>query len=164
MKWKDTKFKKFLDKAGGVIANKGGDVVGIALKAASGDFLGAAKEVGDLLGKGDDDESNALLQEFKLKLKEFEIESERIAMEDRKSAREMQSSALEQDDLFSKRFIYYLAGFWSLVGAFFVFMVFFIDIPEKNMRLVDTLEGFVLSGVVSTIIAFFYGGMNKGGN
>ena len=54
MKWKETKFKKFLDKAGSVIANKGGDVVDIALKAATGDFSGAIGEVGDLLGRDKD--------------------------------------------------------------------------------------------------------------
>ena len=74
----------------------------------------------------------------------------------------MQQGALQQGDLFSKRFIYYLAAFWSVVGASFVFLVFFIDIPEKNLRLVDTLEGFVLGNIVASVMAFFFGGMNKG--
>lgn len=164
MKWKNTKFKKFLDKAGSVITNKGGDVVDIALKAATGDFAGAINEVGDLLGrdKDFDEESNALFQEFQLKMKEFEIEQAKIEAEDRDSARRMQETALKSGDTFSKRFIYYLAGFWSFVGALFVFLVFFVTIPEKNIRLVDTLEGFVLGNIVAGIIAFFFGGINKG--
>ena len=71
----------------------------------------------------------------------------------------MQETALQQGDKFSKRFIYYLAGFWSLVGAIFVFLVFFVDIPEKNLRLVDTLEGFVLGNIVASVMSFFFGGI-----
>jgi hypothetical protein len=155
------KFVKFLGKAKGVITSKGGDVAQLAIAAATGDFKGALKEVGDILGADLTDEGKALSEEFKISIKEFELEHAKIEMADRDSAREMQSEALNQNDLFSKRFIYYLAAFWSVVGAAFVLLVFFVDIPEKNLRLVDTLEGFVLSGVVSTIIAFFYGGMNN---
>ena len=153
------KFSGFLAKAKNVLGSKGKDVGQLALAAATGNFKGVLKEVGDILGAGTDPESIALSQEFKAKMLEFEIENNKLELEDKKSARAMQESALQQGDLFSKRFIYYLAAFWSVVGAMFVFLVFFVDIPEKNLRLVDTLEGFVLGNIVASVMSFFFGGM-----
>ncbi|MFT7880937.1 MAG: hypothetical protein ABXS91_11155, partial [Sulfurimonas sp.] len=78
-------------------------------------------------------------------------------MEDRGNARDMQKSALSQDDLFSKRFVYYLASFWSLVGAAYIFLITFYDIPEENVRFADTVLGFLLGTIVATVINFFFG-------
>ena len=153
------KFGDFLAKAKNVLGSKGKDVGQLALAAATGDFKGVLKEVGDILGSGTDKESVALSEEFRARLLEFELENTKLELEDKKSARSMQQSALQQGDLFSKRFIYYLAAFWSLVGAVFVFLVFFVDIPEKNLRLVDTLEGFVLGNIVASVMSFFFGGV-----
>ena len=86
-----------------------------------------------------------------------EIDLERIYAEDRNSARDMQKAALSQDDVFSKRFIYYLASFWSAVSALYVFLITFIDIPEDSVRFADTCLGFILGTVIATIINFFYG-------
>ena len=76
-------------------------------------------------------------------------------IDDRKNARAMQIAALNQKDRFSKRFIYYLAAFWSLAAVTFFFIAGFTTI--KNERIVDTILGFVLGTIVSTIITFFYG-------
>jgi|TARA_R110001599_G_scaffold54128_1_gene150609 hypothetical protein len=156
------KFVKFLNKAKDVLGSKGKDIGQLAIAAATGDFKGVLSEVGDILGADLSDDGKALSEEFKISIKEFELEFAKIEAADRDSARDMQQGALQQGDLFSKRFIYYLAAFWSVVGASFVFLVFFIDIPEKNLRLVDTLEGFVLGNIVASVMAFFFGGMNKG--
>ena len=156
------KFVKFLNKAKDVLGSKGKDIGQLAIAAATGDFKGVLSEVGDILGADLSDDGKALSEEFKISIKEFELEFAKIEAADRDSARDMQQGALQQGDLFSKRFIYYLAAFWSIVGASFVFLVFFIDIPEKNLRLVDTLEGFVLGNIVASVMAFFFGGMNKG--
>ena len=156
------KFVKFLNKAKDVLGSKGKDIGQLAIAAATGDFKGVLSEVGDILGADLSDDGKALSEEFKISIKEFELEFAKIEAADRDSARDMQQEALQQGDLFSKRFIYYLAAFWSVVGASFVFLVFFIDIPEKNLRLVDTLEGFVLGNIVASVMAFFFGGMNKG--
>jgi len=88
------------------------------------------------------EEGKALSEEFKLKLEEFELEHARLLVADRDSARDMQEAALNTSDKFSSRFIYYLAIFWSVIGATFIVLVFFVSPPEKNLRLVDTLEGF----------------------
>lgn len=156
------KFAEFLGKAKNILTSKGKDIGQLAIAAATGDFKGVLSEVGDILGSDLTKEGKELSEEFKISIKEFELEFAKIEAADRNSARDMQGEALKQGDLFSKRFIYYLAGFWSVVGASFVFLVFFIDIPEKNLRLVDTLEGFVLGNIVASVMAFFFGGMNKG--
>ena len=153
------KFGDFLAKAKNVLGSKGKDVGQLALAAATGDFKGVLKEVGDILGSGTDKESVALSEEFRARLLEFELENTKLELEDKKSARSMQQSALQQGDLFSKRFIYYLGAFFSLVGTVILFLVFFVDIPEKNLRLVDTLEGFVLGNIVASVMSFFFGGV-----
>lgn len=85
-------------------------------------------------------------------LKEFELE-----VQDRDSARKMQIAALEQDDIFSKRFVLYLAAFWSIAAVVYIGFVTFGHIPEENTRFADTILGFLLGTVVGTILNFFFG-------
>jgi len=157
MKWKDSKFKKFLGKAGDVLKNTGGDVVDIAIKAASGNISGAISEVHDLLDGDNSEESNVLLEEFKLKAEEFRIEAKKIEAEDRANARELQKSALDQGDKFSKRFIYYLAlgvfGFTCIV----VLLLFFVPVPESNQRVVDMVLGVIVGSGLISVLNYFYG-------
>ena len=76
-------------------------------------------------------------------------------MEDTKSARNMQIAALQQEDTFSKRFVYYLAIFWSVVGSTYLFMATFSEVV--NPKMADTVLGFLLGTIVATIINFFFG-------
>ena len=85
-------------------------------------------------------------------LKEFELE-----VQDRDSARKMQIAALEQDDIFSKRFVLYLAAFWSISAVAYIGFVTFGHIPGENTRFADTILGFLLGTVVGTILNFFFG-------
>lgn len=85
---------------------------------------------------------------------EFRIEQDNL---NTANARNMQVSALDQDDLFSKRFVYYLASFWSIVSAAYVGAVTFIPIPKGNERVLDTVLGFLLGTIVATIINYFMG-------
>ncbi len=73
------------------------------------------------------------------------------------NARAMQVAALEQDDLFSKRFLYYFASAWSVFAMLYMICVTFIDIPKDNVRFADSMQTFILSTVVATIIYFFFG-------
>ena len=73
------------------------------------------------------------------------------------SARKMQIAALQQDDRFSKRFVMYLAMFWSLTAVVYIFLITFTDIPALNVRFADTILGFLLGTVVATILNFFLG-------
>lgn len=78
-----------------------------------------------------------------------------IAVDNTKDARNMQNTALNQTDLFSKRFSYYLASFWSMAAVAFIFFSAFAT--TMNEKVVDTVIGFVLGTIVATIINFYYG-------
>jgi len=108
----------------------------------------------------------------------FKIELERIALEheanqlkeveallkDNDSARQMQIAALNQDDTFSKRFNYYLAGFSVVVGFGYIFCVTYFEIPAKNERFADVILGFIASTIFGQIFSFFYGSSQSSKN
>lgn len=73
------------------------------------------------------------------------------------NARNMQVEALRQDDLFSKRFLYYFASAWSVFAMVYMVCVTFFPIPASNVRYADSMQTFILSSVVATIICFFFG-------
>ena len=73
------------------------------------------------------------------------------------NARDMQKTALVQDDVFSKRFVYYLASFWSVFASTYIFCVTFMQIPDSSVRLVDTILGFLLGTLIGSIVNFFFG-------
>jgi hypothetical protein len=87
----------------------------------------------------------------------LEVRLQEIFLADVDSARTMQGHALQQDDVFSKRFIYYFATFWSIVAAVYIAFITFGEIPQANVRFADTVLGFMLGTVIATIIGFFYG-------
>jgi hypothetical protein len=99
-------------------------------------------------------EDVAALRERAMQHEEFRIEA---AHKNTADARAMQVAALQQDDVFSKRFVYYLAAFWSLGAAVYIGFVTFGSIPAANVRFADTILGFLLGTVVATILNFFLG-------
>ncbi|WP_456382163.1 hypothetical protein [Persephonella sp.] len=92
-----------------------------------------------------------------LKKEQLKLEREKAYLQDLKSARQMQIEALKQDDTFSKRFVYYFAILWTIIGASYIIGITFFEIPDKNIRFADTTLGFILGTIISQIIAFFYG-------
>ena len=113
---------------------------------------------------GIDLESKELTAEDKQKIMDSQIEIMKIDFEKMKleyqntnDARDMQKVALQQDDTFSKRYIYYLATFWSFVAVGYIFLITFLTIPESNVRFADTTLGFLLGTIVATIINYFFG-------
>ncbi len=76
---------------------------------------------------------------------------------DRTDARKMQVAALAQEDLLSKRYIYNLATGLLLFTGVYVFWITFLTIPQANQRFADTILGFLLGTVVSTVVYFFFG-------
>jgi len=74
-----------------------------------------------------------------------------------KDARAMQVAALQQDSWFAKNYVYVLASFWSIVSILYVFLITFWSIPQESVRFADTILGFILGTVISTIINFFMG-------
>jgi hypothetical protein len=94
---------------------------------------------------------------WKLAAQQHEKELIQMAYGDTANARNMQVEALRQDDLFSKRFIYIFATFWSIFAASYIGFITFGTIPENNQRFADTILGFLLGTVVATILQFFFG-------
>lgn len=103
------------------------------------------------------DPSPEAVQNWKLAAQQHERELLAMAYGDTANARNMQVEALRQEDLFSKRFIYYFAIFWSLFAAGYIGFITFGTIPTDNQRFADTILGFLLGTVVATILQFFFG-------
>ena len=120
----------------------------------SGGFL---KEASGLIDKfvTTKEEKEQLKQSFHKLVSDHEAKLKQLANEDRASARDMQKAALGQSDLFSKRFVYYLAALWSVAGISYVFLATFTHVI--NERIADTVLGFLMGTIVSTIINYFYG-------
>ncbi len=95
------------------------------------------------------------------KLREAEIDFEKFKIqEDNKNtadARAMQVVALNQTDTFAKRFVYYFIAGWSIFSAVFLMCITFMNIPENNVRFVDTTLGFLLGTVIATAVSFLLG-------
>lgn len=94
------------------------------------------------------------LRESAMKHEEFMVEQ---ANKNTADARAMQVAALQQDDKFAKRYVMYLATFWSVTAVVYIFLITFTFIPEMNIRFADTILGFLLGTVVATILNFFLG-------
>lgn len=91
------------------------------------------------------------------KLRELDLEYAKMHLDNVKDARAMQTAALGQADIFSKRFVYYFAAFWSICAVAYIAAITFVVIPAPNIRFADTILGFLLGTVVATILNFFYG-------
>jgi hypothetical protein len=94
------------------------------------------------------------LRESAMKHEEFMVEQ---ANKNTADARAMQVAALNQDDKFSKRFVMYLAMFWSVTSCIYIGAITFTEIPQNNLRFVDTLLGVCIGTVITTILNFFFG-------
>ena len=122
-------------------------------------LTGSASSIVDAVGRAADSMFTSDEERLKaeLDLARLGLEREQAYLEDTQNARNMQVEALRQDDIFSKRFIYWFAIAWSAFSMIFFFCVTFMDIPEKNVRFVDTLLGFLLGTAIASIFNFFLG-------
>ena len=50
-----------------------------------------------------------------------------------------------------------LAFIWTFAAIGYVYLVTVNKIPESNIRIVDTVLGFILGTIVATIINYFFG-------
>lgn len=92
-----------------------------------------------------------------IEMEELGVRREEAYLGDRQNARNMQVAALQQDDIFSKRFVYLFAAAWSIFAMAFMLVVTLCDIPEQNYRMVDTILGFLLGTAIAGIFNFFLG-------
>jgi hypothetical protein len=106
-------------------------------------------------------DSSTLTSEEKKELQKevinYEIELSKLHNEELANARNMQVEALKQDDVFSKRFNYYLAGGSILLGFVYLFAVTFLAIPTDSQRFADIGFGVISTVVFGQIYSFFYG-------
>lgn len=63
---------------------------------------------------------------------------------------------MDKDDD-QKNFLYHFAYLWSIFTMAYVGAVTFINVPEKNQHIVDTVAGFLLGTIVAGFIGYFYG-------
>lgn len=92
-----------------------------------------------------------------LKLAQIDLETLKTQHANTENARAMQVAALAQSDVFSKRFTMYLTVFWSVAAVAYVGFITFGVIPDNNVRFADTILGFILGTVVSTVLNFWFG-------
>jgi len=76
---------------------------------------------------------------------------------DRADARDLQKVALQQDDLFSKRFIYYLTIAVFAFSAGIVLLLFFKQIPDQNRDVINFILGVVVGTGLTGIFNYFFG-------
>ena len=80
-----------------------------------------------------------------------------LDMQDRSDARSMQEIALQQSDIFSKRFVYYLSiGLFSF-AAIIIILLLFIEIPESNKDVVNFILGIVVGTGLTGMFQYFFG-------
>ena len=153
--FKETKFGVFINKVKDVGL---GDInfKEVVAKAASGNVVGAIASVGQSLIGSKHEKAQELLGELMAQQENYLKELEMI-YKDKESARDMQKIALQQDDLFSKRFIYYFAFAIFGLSASIIIMLFFVTIPEDNQRIIDMAIGILIGTGLVGVIQFFFG-------
>lgn len=110
-------------------------------------------------------EQVAVLKNKEMEHKEFlenaATERYKVEVADRQDARGMQNKALAQEDLFAKRFIYWFSLLWSVAACAYIYSITFNYVPPENIRVVDTVLGFLLGTAIASILNFFYGSSFK---
>lgn len=101
--------------------------------------------------------------EFRAAIAAQQTDLEKAYLADKKSARELQAAALGQDDLFSKRFVYYFAMGWSVFAMVYFGAVTFLKVPEAGVRIADTILGVLIGTILTGLFQFFYGSTARNG-
>jgi hypothetical protein len=101
-----------------------------------------------------DDSKLAEIQMAAMKHAEFMAE---LDFKNTQDARQMQEKAMENGDPVVRRFVYMFATYWSVFATGYIVLITIAEIPEKNIRFVDVVLGFILGTVVATILNFFFG-------
>jgi hypothetical protein len=155
---KETKFKIFLNKAKKLIP----ELAKVGGKLATGNYLGAISEVGEIItGKADanknDDKLNSLLYEFELSKVEFALEEQKLYLDDKADARQM----YREDNGLQKIFAIVFLCCYILLTILMLYGFYKIGINEvKIQNYVVAFVTSVYTGMsmkVNTIIEFLFG-------
>jgi hypothetical protein len=127
----------------------------------AGQVIDIAKTV---TGKATAGEARAVLEvdpairlEFQKAVMAADADLSKAYLADVANARAMQVAALGQEDLFSKRFVYYFALAWSVFSMSYFCAVTFIPVPPAGQRIADTILGVLISTVMGGIFGYLYG-------
>lgn len=85
-------------------------------------------------------------------------------LDDVADARQLQGKALIQNDNFSKRFIYYLAGVIILLVFSFDICLFFVNFPDKNRDIINSISGTLNASALIMVLSFFFGSSHSSQN
>ena len=96
-------------------------------------------------------------KEHFLKVLENDLKYYQLDALDRSNARELAKVEIGQDDVFIRRFRYYYAIGLSISAISYIGFITFGTIPKDNQRFADVILGFILSGILGTVISFFFG-------
>ena len=99
-------------------------------------------------------EYNEKLKAEAMKHEEFMAE---LDEKSRQRATDMQMKAMESDDPLVRRFIYYFIAFWSIFSVIFIPSLIWASIPESGQRYADTILGYVMGTIVTSMFAFLLG-------
>lgn len=150
-KFSETKIGEFIQKTAPDIL----EVIGTSFPPAS--IISELLKLKGIINSSNSDTISKLLSYYQLyELNEYN--------ENTKDARDMQKTALQQDDKFSKRFIYYLAAFATFISFIYIFAITFFAVPTESQRFSDTTLGVIIAGVLSVIFNYFFGSSLKSTN
>ena len=99
-------------------------------------------------------EYNEKLKAEAMKHEEFMAE---LDEKSRQRATDMQMQAMKSEDPLVRRFVYFFIAFWSVFAAAFIPSLIWLDIPENNQRFADTVLGYIMGTVVTSMFAFLLG-------
>jgi len=95
--------------------------------------------------------------EFQMAVLAANADLERAYLADTQSARNMQIAAIGSEDPYVRRFVYHLAAGCLLFSGVYIFWITFGHVPPENVRVVDTVLGFLLGTVITLVLQFFFG-------
>lgn len=140
---------------GNAVATKGKDLIEDKLGVNIDNLLGS--EEGKIKLAQLENEHEEMLQKYAIDTRSLELDEIKADHTNTADARNMQKAALAQEDVFSKRFIYWLAAGWSIFTSGYIAAITFMPVPSANVRFADLVLGFLLGTIIATIMNYFFG-------
>lgn len=97
--------------------------------------------------------------EYETQLNSMAVEYAKVAAKDISDARKMQTTVITSENVgwLAKNYIYLFASFWSIMSAGLLISIIFCNIPPENQRYADTIIGFILGTLITSILSYFFG-------
>ena len=144
--FENTKFASILTKVKQVAIDKGADVAGIAMKATSGNIIGAVADTFNLLKGENTQEAKELITELENERMEIENELFRLEAEDVQNARDNETARdISENASFLSKNIHEIIAL-MVVGTWVFTWFFKTEISQSD-----------LVGVVTLILGYLYG-------